>query len=54
MHDRDGSGSGNFLPRPFGVVSYCIIEIKVDTSKSLPMLAVAEIPFDIKQNRCTK
>jgi hypothetical protein len=35
-------------------VSWCIIEIEVDTSKRLPTLAVAEIPFDVRQNRCTK
>jgi hypothetical protein len=43
-----GFGSDNFLPRPIGVVSWCIIEMEGDTSKRLPILAVAEIPFDIR------
>jgi hypothetical protein len=29
-----------------------MIEMEVDTSKRLPMLAVAEILFDVRQNRC--
>jgi hypothetical protein len=28
--------------------------MEVDTSKRLRTLAVAEIPFDVRQNRCTK
>jgi hypothetical protein len=28
--------------------------MKVNTSKRLPMLAVAEVPFDVKKNSCTK
>jgi hypothetical protein len=28
--------------------------MEVDTSKRLPMLALAGIPFNVKQNRCTK
>jgi hypothetical protein len=54
MHDPVGFGSGNFLPRPFGVMSSHIIEMEIDTSKRLPPFAVAEIPFDVRQNRCTK
>jgi hypothetical protein len=54
MHSPDGFGSGNFLPGRFGVASQSIIGTEVDTSKRLYMLAVAEIPFDVKQNICTK
>jgi hypothetical protein len=54
MHDPGGFSLGNFLPGPFGIVSWCIIEMEIDTSKHLPMLAVARIPFDVRQNRCTK
>jgi hypothetical protein len=54
MYDPDGFGSGSFLPRPFGVVSWCIIGMEVDTSKHLPPLIVAGIPFDVRQNRYTK
>jgi hypothetical protein len=50
MHNRGGFGSGNFLPRPFGVVSWCIVEMEVDTSERLPRLAVADIAFDVRQN----
>jgi hypothetical protein len=35
-------------------MSWCFIEMEVDSSKYLLMLAVAEIPFDVKQNKCTK
>jgi hypothetical protein len=35
-------------------VRECVIEIKVGTSKHLPPLAVAEMTFDVRQNRCTK
>jgi hypothetical protein len=54
MHDPGGFDSGNFLPRQFGVVSWCVIEMKIGVSKRLPTLAVAEIPFDVRQNRCAK
>jgi hypothetical protein len=51
MCNLGGFGSGNFLPRLFGVVSWPIIEMEVGTMKRLPKLAVAEIPLDVKQNR---
>jgi hypothetical protein len=54
MHESGGFGSGNFLPRPFGIVGWCIIEMEVATSKRLPTLAIAEIRFDVRQNRCIK
>jgi hypothetical protein len=54
MHDSGGFGSGNFLPQPFGIVNWCIIEMEADTSKHLPPLVVAEIPFYVRQNRYTK
>jgi hypothetical protein len=38
----------------FGILSWRIIEMELDTSKRLPMLAAAEIPFNVKQNRSTK
>jgi hypothetical protein len=28
--------------------------MEVDTSKRFPRLALAEIPFDVRQNKCTK
>jgi hypothetical protein len=54
MHDPGGFGSGNSLPQPFGIVSWRIFEMEVDTSKRLPTLGIAEIPFDVRQNRRTK
>jgi hypothetical protein len=54
MHDAGGRDSGNFLPRPFSVVSWCFIEMEVDISNRLPTFTVAETPFDVRQNRCTK
>jgi hypothetical protein len=54
MHDPGGFSLGNFLPRPFGVVSWCIIEMEGATSKPLPTLAVTGIPFDVRQNRYIK
>jgi hypothetical protein len=54
MHNPGGFGSGNASRRPFGIVSRCIIEMEADISKRLPTLAVAEIPFGVRQNRCTK
>jgi hypothetical protein len=54
MYDPAGFRPGNFLPRPFGIVSWCVIEMEVDASNRLPILAMAEIPFDIPQNRCAK
>jgi hypothetical protein len=54
MHGDSGCGPGNFLPRTIGAVSWCILEIEVDTSKPLPMLAIAEISFDIRQSKHTK
>jgi hypothetical protein len=30
------------------------MEMEAETPKSLPRLAIAEIPFNIKQNGCTK
>jgi hypothetical protein len=54
MRGPGAFGSGSFSPRPLGVVSWCIIAIERDTSKCFPTLPVAEIPFDVRQNRCTK
>jgi hypothetical protein len=54
MHDPGGFGSANFLPPQFGVASWCILEMEVDTMKRLLVFAVAEIPFNVRQNRCTK
>jgi hypothetical protein len=54
MHDPGGLASGNFMRRVFGVVSWCMAEMDGDTSKRLPVLAVAEISFDVTQNRCAK
>jgi hypothetical protein len=54
MYDPAGFRLGNFLPRSFGIVSWCVNETEVGTSKRLPMLAIADIPFDIRQNRCAK
>jgi hypothetical protein len=54
MHDPGGFGSGNFLPRPFGVVSWCIIEMEGNTLKGPFVLAVSEIPFDVRYDRGTK
>jgi hypothetical protein len=52
--DPSGFDSGHFLSRPFGIVSWRSIEMEVGTLKRLPTLALAEIPFDVRQNRCTK
>jgi hypothetical protein len=54
MHDPGGFSLGNFLPQPFGVVNWRIMEMELDTSKHLPTLAAAEVPFDVRHNRCTK
>jgi hypothetical protein len=54
MHNPGGLGSGNFLLPPFGAVGWCIVEMEVDTLKRLPIFVVAEIPFDIRQDRCAK
>jgi hypothetical protein len=54
MHDPGDFGLGDFLPRPFGVVTWCIAEMEGDTSKRLPTPAIAEILFDVTQNKCTK
>jgi hypothetical protein len=54
MHDSGGFGSGNFLSRSLGVVSWCIIEMEGHILKRLPALAVAESRFDVRQNRCRK
>jgi hypothetical protein len=51
MHNPSGFGSDNVLPRPFGFVNWCIIEMEVEASKRLLTLAVAEIPFNARQNR---
>jgi hypothetical protein len=53
MHNHRHFGSGHFSPQQLGVVGWCIIEMERDTSKRLPTLAVASIPFDVRQNRCT-
>jgi hypothetical protein len=31
-----------------------MIEMEADTSKRFPTLASVEVPFDVRQNRCTK
>jgi hypothetical protein len=54
MHNSGAFGSDNLLPRPFSVVSWCIIEREVNILKRLPTLAIAEIPFVIRRGRCTK
>jgi hypothetical protein len=54
MDDPGGFGSGNLLPRPFSLVSWCIFQMEGVTSKRLPSIRVAEIPFDVRQNRYTK
>jgi hypothetical protein len=54
MHDPGGFVSGNFSRRLFGVASWRIIEMEMGTSKRLPTLAVAEVPFNVRQNKCTK
>jgi hypothetical protein len=54
MNDLGGFGSGNFWPRLCGVGSWCILEMEVDTSESLPTLAIAVIVFNVTQNSCTK
>jgi hypothetical protein len=54
MHHPDGFTSGNVLLRPFGVVNWCIVEMEGEPSKRLAMLPVPEVPFDVRQNRCTK
>jgi hypothetical protein len=46
MHNPGGFGSDNFLPRQFGDMSWCNIEMEGDTSKRLLMLPVAEIHFN--------
>jgi hypothetical protein len=53
-HDLGSFGSGNFSSGPFGVVSWCIIEMKAGTLKRLSTLAIAETSFDVRQNRWTK
>jgi hypothetical protein len=53
MYEPGAFGSGNFLPQPLGIVSWGILEMEVDTSKRLPAVANAKIPFDVKQNRYT-
>jgi hypothetical protein len=51
IHNPGGLGSGNCLLRLYSVVSWCTVEMGVDTSNRLLMLAVAEIPFDVRQNK---
>jgi hypothetical protein len=54
MYNPVSFGSGNVLPRQFGVVNWCIIKTEINTSKHFHTLAVAENPFDVRQNRPTK
>jgi hypothetical protein len=54
MHDSGGFGSGKSLPWTFCIVSWCIIEMEIDTLNRPRTLAVAEIPFSVRQNRYTK
>jgi hypothetical protein len=54
MHDLGGFGFGDFLPRPFDIVSWCIIEIERNTLKRLLPPTVADISFDVMQNKYTK
>jgi hypothetical protein len=54
MSDPVGFGSGNSLSRPFGVVTWCIIQMHIDDSKRPSALAAEEVLLDIRKNRCEK
>jgi hypothetical protein len=49
-----GFDLGNFLPRPFGIVRWRIVQMQIDASKCLSAPAIADIPFDIRKNRSAK
>jgi hypothetical protein len=54
MGNPVGFGLGDFHLRPLGIVSWYIIQMHINASKPLSALAVAEVPLDIRKNRCAK
>jgi hypothetical protein len=47
-------GSGDLLSRPFGIMTWCIIEMQTDDLKRVSALAIADVLLDIRNHRCTK
>jgi hypothetical protein len=46
--------SGNLLSRPFGIMTWCIIQMPTDDLKRVSALAIADVLLDIRNNRCPK